>query len=60
MVFSYYGECTPNVATHVHVPEPVDRDLECEARSDGVDVPERPRVGLSKTFVACTGDAQEN
>lgn len=39
----------------------VDRDLACEARSDGVvGDTERPRVGLPKASRAFKGDAQEN
>lgn len=36
------------------------RDLECDARSDGVDVAERPRVGLPKALSACRVDNSRN
>lgn len=48
----------PANVTYLHVS--VARDLEREARSDGVDVTERSRNGVFKMSSACRGDGHEN
>lgn len=45
------------ICTHLH--DEVNRDLECVARSDGVDFPGWWRVGLFKKACACKGDVHK-